>query len=384
MTIDPDRPDRAEKKLPLLQARFVQTRLCTYCPKLCRPACPVSTVEGRETITPWGKMRAMDEIVRGVAPADEVHFAPVYACTGCLRCLELCELDNPVAAALGDGRVEALRNGAAPAVVRELITRFPAREAALVRVAEKLPQGQGTTALMPGCTAVTFEPENVLTLAGAMERMGPSCTLVADLCCGLPLLEAGDRDGFVLRARNMARRLKDFTLVVTPDAGCAFALRRLYPQVGVELPRVQHLAEFALDRLSSIPPLVRPPWPVAYHDPCRLGRGLGVYDPPRAVLGKLLGRAPIELPEHRAHALCSGAGGLLPRTRPRTAEAIARELALQLSETGATLLVTACAASRRQLQRVGVQTVDLAMLLARAFDPEVAPAVAASLDSRTP
>src|SRR3954464_5064327 len=100
--------------LPVLAARDPETTLCTFCPKLCRPACPVSTVEGRETVTPWGKMRAMGEVARGVAPADAARLAPAYACTGCERCFELCDLDNPVAATLRDGRAEAYALGVAP------------------------------------------------------------------------------------------------------------------------------------------------------------------------------------------------------------------------------------------------------------------------------
>ena len=44
-------------KLPLLEGREAETRLCTYCPKLCRPACPGGNAEAREATIPWGIMR---------------------------------------------------------------------------------------------------------------------------------------------------------------------------------------------------------------------------------------------------------------------------------------------------------------------------------------
>src|SRR5436305_3900701 len=97
-------------KLTVLAEREPETTLCTYCPKLCRPACPVSTVEGRETVTPWGKMRSLGERLRGAVPEDPEHAATSYACTGCMRCFELCHLDNPVAESLRDGRARALEH----------------------------------------------------------------------------------------------------------------------------------------------------------------------------------------------------------------------------------------------------------------------------------
>jgi Fe-S oxidoreductase len=354
-------------KLPLLEARAPATTLCTYCPKLCRPACPVSTVEGRETVTPWGKMRAAGEVARAVVPADEAHLAPAYACTGCLRCGELCDLGNPVADTLRDARAEALRLEAAPPAVADLVARFPAREEALAAAAATLPRGEGPVALLPGCTMVTFERTLVPALRQAVETLDAPCSLVADGCCGLPLLEAGDREGFAQRARAMGARLAGFARVVTPDAGCAQALRVFYPRAGVTLPPVRHLAETAAEALERIPPLRTPPRAPVYQDACRLGRGLGVYDEPRAVLARLLGRAVGELPERRAGAPCSGGGGLLPVTSPATAQAIAHEVGALATEVGGETVITACAGSRRQLARAGVTAVDLAALLVEAL-----------------
>jgi Fe-S oxidoreductase len=92
-----------------------------------------------------------------------------------------------------------------------------------------------------------------------------------------------------------------------------------------------------------------------------------VYDEPRAVLTKLLGKAPGELAEKREYGACSGGGGLLPVTRPDTARGIARELAGLVREAGSETVVTACATSRRMMERAGVNAVDLSELIARAL-----------------
>jgi Fe-S oxidoreductase len=355
-------------KLPVLSARTAETTLCTFCPKLCRPACPVSTVEGRETVTPWGKMRAMGELLRDVAPLDPVHTSPAYACTGCMRCFELCELDNPVAETLRDGRAAAFASHVAPEPVKNFVADFARREASLLLAAEELPAGRGAVAFVPGCTAATFHKPAVRAIAHAIERLDAPCAVLADRCCGLPLLEAGDREGFVERARAMAQRLGSFARVVTHDAGCAHALREIYPSFGIAVPPVRHLSETAASSLASIPALRSPPERVAYHDPCRLGRGLGVYDEPRAVLTRLLGRAPLELADRREYGACSGGGAILPIARPSTASGIAEELAALVREAETETVVTACPTSHRMLSRTGVQALEFGALLASAFE----------------
>ncbi|HEU4532949.1 MAG TPA: (Fe-S)-binding protein, partial [Polyangiaceae bacterium] len=186
-------------------------------------------------------------------------------------------------------------------------------------------------------------------------------------CCGRPLLEAGDRAGFEAAAKAFVREAGGpSSEVVVADPGCARTLVESYPRADAALAlRVTLLVDVAASELGRLRPLPSPPASLRYHDPCHLGRGLGRYEGPRALIARLTGRAPAELPDARRASACSGGGGLLPATMPEVAGAIARARAAEHRAAGGGTLVTACASSTLALRRAGERAVDLFELIAR-------------------
>jgi dimethylglycine catabolism B len=374
------RPMRA---LPVLEARRDALEKCVFCPKLCRSACPVSNAEPRETITPWGKMSAAWLAAHGDVPVSSSHAAPAWACTGCYACRESCDHRNVVADVLLDARDALAQTGVAPVGARRAVARFTrhdarTRAAARALAAHPSVRPAASDALLVGCgylRAARHEARDAVDAAAALA--GRPVALVEG-CCGLPLLLAGDARGFAQQARDMARSLENRDRVWVADAGCALALARRYAEAGVALkPQVETLAEAAaraLDRLSVIARRDDDE-PVRWHDPCQLGRGLGIYEAPRLVLTRALGRAPDELPDRRERALCSGAGGLLPSTMPGVARAIADTRLQAHGHAGGGRVVTACASSlialRRRAAGTGVVVDDLVTWIARSARPEL-------------
>jgi Fe-S oxidoreductase len=382
---------RAMRSLPLLETRRAELEKCVFCPKLCRSACPVSNAEPRETITPWGKMSFAWLTAHGDVPLDEAHAAPAWACTGCYACRESCDHRNPVADVLLDARAELTRAGVAPAGSRRVLERFARHDVETRAGTRQLAshprvRADARDALLVGCgysRGLQREASDAIDAATAIS--GEPVALVEG-CCGLPLRMAGDREGFARHAAAVARSLEGRERVTVVDAGCAMTLRRRYAEAGVELrPRVELLVEQAARELARMKHVPHEAGPVRWHDPCQLGRGLGVYDAPRAVLARALGRAPDEFEPYarREHAVCSGAGGLLPSTMPETARAIASarvrahvELAEGAGdeEAGGHLpgrIVTACASSllamRKAASPSSVAVDDLASWIARAL-----------------
>ena len=379
---------RPMRVLPVLEARRDALEKCVFCPKLCRSACPVSNAEPRETITPWGKMSAAWMSAHGDVPISASHAAPARACTGCHACRESCDHRNVVPDVLFAARDALTQTGVAPPGARRAIARFARHDARTRGAARSFATHPGVDAaardaLLVGCgylRAAKREAADAVDVAAALTG-GP--VALVDGCCGLPLRLAGDAQGFARQAREVARSLAHRDRVWVVDPGCAVALKRTYLEHGVEVrPPIETLVEAAARGLEALAPIVRrdeaderdeDDEAVRWHDPCQLGRGLGIYDAPRLVLTRVLGRAPAEMQDRREKALCSGAGGLLPSTMPDVARAIAGDRLDAHRRAGGGRVVTACASSlvalRRRAAGSGVVVDDLVTWIARAVRP---------------
>ena len=366
--------DRPLKRLPQLEARKSELERCVFCPKLCRTACPVSNAEPRETLTPWGKM-SMAYFVANESVALSPSFAdPAWACTGCFGCREHCDHKNDVAGTLFDARSALVESGVAPAAAKRVIERFAEKSAVLGKSAEELAvlpevDDSAPTAVLLGCAYARSAPEESRDAVRATAALVGGKVSLVKVCCGAPLLHAGDKKGFIQQGEMLAQAIKHKERLVVIDAGCASTIRVHHAANGVGmLVPVEHFAERAareLGRMKQVPGLAS--GPVRYHDACQLGRGLGVYEQPRALLSLALGRAPDEFERRREDARCSGAGGLLPVTLPEISRNIARQRVEEHEASGGGTVVTACASSLRTFRKQGARAVDLVTVVAQAL-----------------
>ncbi len=344
---------------------------CTYCPKLCRHACPVSNAEARETVVPQAKMATMrrlrlDVTGSGERDAAKAESEVLYACSGCGACTEACLHGITVGPALMIGRAEAEQAGRGHPALAGLAERFEAHslEAGL-KIRDAAPASrrpvEAQVAFLPGCES----PAVAAPMLALCDRVGAEYVAVADgphSCGGYPLYAAGLHDAFRAHAQRYAESLKGYARVVVHCPACAWTMRTQYRAFGVALaPTVEHTTEFLQGFAERLPIARRAP-AAFYHDPCYLGRHLGQYEAPR----RLASRALDELREFsraRRDAECSGGGGLLPITMPATADAISDHRLEEVKEAGLDRVVTACATCKRRLTRDGVTAIDLVELL---------------------
>ncbi len=167
--------------------------------------------------------------------------------------------------------------------------------------------------------------------------------LAEERCCGHDLLWAGDVEGFEKLARLNAELIRGSgaKLVVTSCPECYRTLAVDYPRYGFNLGiPVMHITQFLAQKLEAgewKPPQLR--GKVTYHDPCRLGRLMGVYEEPRALI-RAAGLELVEMEHNRSTALCCGTScwiecGYVSRE-------VQRQRLEEARDTDAELMLTAC------------------------------------------
>ena len=116
------------------------------------------------------------------------------------------------------------------------------------------------------------------------------------------------------------------------------------------------------------------PFPVAYHDPCNLGRKSGLYDAPRDLLA-LCCEQVVELYPNRENAICcGGGGGMLQDSTSKSKRMITgKAKAEQIKKAGVTTVAAPCLSCHRQIgdiakhYELGVAVDTIAAMASRAL-----------------
>jgi Fe-S oxidoreductase len=355
-----------------------QLDYCTFCPKMCRHACPVSTASGKETYIPQAKMDRLNWLRRGRLAWSADNADPLWACTGCRHCTVYCDHGNEPGLVLTAGRAAAVARGAGHPALVDYGDRFRARDERLARRAREMFTGtrfadDGPIGFWPGCDAIDKGAADVAAALAMFERIGVDLPLVSapQACAGYPLLAAGYPDLFRWHANKVATALRRFRTVVINCSACRYTMRAQYPGEGVSLStEVVSLAELLAQARAQLPARATSGGgtrrSVYYHDPCYHARYSGVIEPPRKVLEAIADVR--ELSWSRGDTECCGGAGMLPKTMPGTADAMARRRLAEVSNRGGGMVVTSCATCTFMLKRnapAGVEVADLPTAVAQ-------------------
>jgi len=210
------------------------------------------------------------------------------------------------------------------------------------------------TVLFLGCTSNYKETSVRDATLSVLKKAGINFTVVDEYCCGSPLLRTGQR-AFARQAAE--HNLEAFEKagaerVITSCAGCYRTLSKDYKKLGFDLDidllhSVQLVNELLTEKKLKVTQqgsIGR----VTYHDPCHLGRHMGVYEEPRQMLGVL----PVEFVEmhpNEKNAWCCGAGGGVKSSFPELAQATAAIRLGHARAVNADILVSACPFCKRNL-----------------------------------
>ncbi|HSS02892.1 MAG TPA: (Fe-S)-binding protein [Kofleriaceae bacterium] len=340
---------------------------CTFCPKMCRHACPVSTASGRETYIPQVKMDRLNQLRLGRGSWTAESTDPLWACTGCRHCTLYCDHDNEPGLVLFAGRAAAVARGVPHPALAGYSERFRAREhrlsTQLAMMFEHRLATSGEIGYWPGCDAIDKSAADIAAALALFDRVGLENVRIVEApqaCAGYPLLAAGHRDLFRWHAGRVASSLRGFRKVAINCSACLFALRAQYPAEGVNLrTEVISLADLLAPAAANLAcPLTRRS--VYYHDPCYHARYNGVIEQPRRALSQLAELR--ELGWNKTDTECCGGGGLLPKTNPLIADQMSKRRLAEVHATGGGMVVTSCATCAFMLQRNAPPSVEVANL----------------------
>jgi Fe-S oxidoreductase len=184
------------------------------------------------------------------------------------------------------------------------------------------------------------------------------------VCCGRPLMLSGETDAAqkMIEYNTELFRKHNITTLVTSCPICLRVFRESYNIKGIEL---LHHSEY-IDRLIASGRLHvdSDDTLYTYHDPCELGRGLGIYDEPRRVIGAV---GKLVEPKHcRRDALCCGSSLANMVIDDGQQVRIAQRMTAELEATGCDRVVTACPLCNKAIDRASAHTpLDISEVVAK-------------------
>lgn len=336
---------------------------CALCPNMCRHACPVSIVDGRETTSPAGKSRLAMLIERGLLELDQETVKPVYACLSCEACKRWCYFEFSVSELLQRVKSKSVSAGFAPPGALEVLSNLRSYGYAYGRPGRVAPQ-RGEILYLAGCTVREYLPGLAEKTVKLLEENGWKVAVVDEKCCGVPAYYLGDLELFKEVARTSRETVSESgaETVVTSCPSCTYAMRVLYPRFGVKLSfRVLHITELLSQHLNRFKTSSNKSVKVTYHDPCKLSYSLDEPDLLRNLLVSF-GVTVVDPWRRGRETFCCGYGGGLSFSHPQLAKMIAGERVRELSQY-AELAVTACPTCKLAFQSNGYNAVDIVELV---------------------
>ena len=197
-------------------------------------------------------------------------------------------------------------------------------------------------------------------------------------CCGAPLHYIGLAKEFGQNAEKIYRKLKSRGVkrIISIVPSCTYALRNLIPLHVKEYDiEVSHFSEVVLANIASskleFPREVK----VTYHDPCQLGRYLGIIEEPRQILKAIKNIELVETDWTKGEwATCCGGGGGFEAVFPELSQIIAANRVRELVDTGADIIVTHCPGcvmqlkdGLKELKNQDIEVKDLTQIVAMAM-----------------
>lgn len=329
--------------------------LCLECGK-CTAVCPISKYNN--SYSP--RRLVTNSVLHGTD--DLMQDNLLWSCLTCQLCSQRCPVDVDYSGFMRDVRAAAGAIGASGNATHGGVLHYIMEMAACpeikqdrtrwidktLKVADKgdvlyfvgcLPYHQGLFA-----KDLEFAPNSIaVDTVRILNRLGiEPMVMENERCCGHDLYWLGKLEKFDELAKTNVEAIEATGAqeIVTACPECALTLKKLYSErIGSKTPKVKHIAQVIAENLDKLN-LQEKNLKVAFQDPCRLGRFLGVYDEPRAVLSAIPGVEVREMAHSKRGAICCGTTNWM--NCDATSKQIQQSRLDEAQAAGAQTLVTAC------------------------------------------
>mgnify|MGYP000717968819 CR=1 FL=1 len=308
--------------------------------------CPAFLYRGFITFSGCGKLYTAQGIIEEkISLYGEELGDVIYTCMNCHACVLNCPSALPIKEAIRDLRETFYEKGRRTKEMEKILTAFKKSGNPWGRTIKSEFSKEGEVEVFPGCSYLYLYPSTVKRFIERLKEKGILAGIIGDECCGAPLLEIGARKEFEKKAEKL---IKEFTqnTVYFMDPHCLWAMKTYCEEKGMDLE-----LKSAIELLKNFP---EKEGEVLYHDSCKLGRFLGLYELPREVL-KRRGVKIHEKELNRKIAICCGGNwgaddGLKRFLRRKHAEEIRK------TEKP---VVTSCPLCRLSFEKEKLKVVDI-------------------------
>lgn len=316
---------------------------------LCDDACPVRLFNGGDKLNiiynSWN---------------NEDDGVPMYSCLTCSACSNACpqlvDYDSYV-----DIRRSLLVGGPAPTEIPHTVL-----QAVLAAEAEEEADSEflsfeeagvsSNVGYYPGCVDYIDQEMVFSHLNEGEMNLGESTTAAFTLfeelgvdvsylgrdvlkCCGHDQKWQGLTEVFEKLKTYNQKKLND-SGIDTLVTSCAECFRTFARDYELDEIKVMHTTEYLEAEGFDMELKVEEETTVTYHDPCRMGRQMGIYETPRELVRNVEGVDLVEMEHHGEDAMCCGVSSMMSCNENSRALRLARFD--EVRDTGADIMLTSC------------------------------------------
>lgn len=365
---------------------------CIFC-GFCRAGCPTFGESTLESLNAKGRVvLAYNMLIDNIPPSEELA-KRLYQCMLCMNCKSVCPAQIKVPDVVRAARERLVEKGYLPEAFKPALAAMIEAANPLLAPPEKRADsypanfkkavaGKTDAILHFGCVTSFQDIRIIPSIMQILDAAGVNYGALGEeeSCCGYLAYLVGDMPTFKKAMQMYTDKLATYKPkeLITTCAGCLKTFRDLYPRYGAaDGFKVVHAVEL-LESLVNENKLKfkdsADSLKVVYHDPCDMGRHMGVYEPPRNVLKAIPGIELLEFPMNRALAKCCGGGGGMKGFDNEMASDIGYKRLASAIDLGADVLVSACpsckgtfnqAAARARKEKKGkIRVMDITELVA--------------------